>query len=175
MKLAGIAVLAGGIGVAALYVRDARIRAAGESDLSTYHETAAIKLDSGQPIQLRITRCDLGATSRQLILKVHGEAVNLGHSEAPRHRYRFFVRDGRGRLYADVGPLEDPGTDTFALRAGGRRQLVLKYLLEPDALLSSLDLAGGADTNRLVRLKSADPPDWKLGDGAWRAFHGPRW
>ena len=176
MKMAGVAVVAGGIGVGALYLRDnTRIPAA--QDSTTYTETAAFKLPSGQAIQLRIVRCDLGTAGRQLIVKVYSEASNLAQAEAPRHEYRFFARDGDGRLYADRVFDETPTANAFSLRAGERRPFTMKFAIEPSALNSSIDLVSidGAQTNKLVRLKSPQPLDVKLADGEWRAFHDPRW
>src|SRR6185503_17487441 len=94
MKLAGVAVVAGGIGVAGLYLKDSNVRIPAAQSGSPYTETVAFKLDSGQAIQVRVARCDLGVASRQLILKVYGEVANLAPTDAPSHVYRFFLSDG---------------------------------------------------------------------------------
>lgn len=176
MKLAGVAVVAGGTGVAVLYLRDnTRISAAQHT--TTYTETAAFKTTSGLAIQLRVARCDLGAAGKQTILKVYGEVRSLASAEAPRHCYQFFAVDGDGRLYRDVSPDEQPGANTFAVRAGERHDVAMKFLLEPATLNSTIDLIvfDGAQTNKLIRLKSPQPLDLTLGDGQWHSFHDPRW
>jgi hypothetical protein len=54
---------------------------------------------------------------------------------------------------------------------------VTKYLLEPGAVQSSLDLAqiGGAHTNKLLRVKSDNVFEVQLVDGQWRAFSEAKW
>lgn len=176
MKLAGVAVVAGGIGVAGLYLRDtARIPAA--QDSTTYTETAAFKTSSGQAIQLRVARCDLGTAGHQTILKVYGEVQNLSATEAPKYFYKFVASDGEGRTYRDMTSDEVPGANTFALRAGERHGVSMKFLVEPASLNSYIDLVSidGAQTNKLIRLKSPQPLDLKLPDGQWQSFKDPRW
>jgi len=175
-KTAGVVVIGAGIGVTALYLKDWNVGQVGSEQTAPYNETA-FKLDSGHNVQLRVSRCDLGKTSRQLILKVSGEVVNLSPSEIPRRLYSFALLDGQGRLHADQSPEDSPAANTFPLKPGEKHGFMTKYLLEPGAMQSSLDLAFVAPgaTNKLVRVKSPDPFPVTFTEGEWRIFREAKW
>lgn len=176
-KVAGVVVVGAGIGVTALYFKDYNVTSVGPPATTPYSETVGFKLESGQAVQLRVSRCDLGMTSRQLILKVYGEVVNLGQTEIPRRQYSFALLDGQGHLHADAAATDTPDANTFSLRPGEKREIVTKYLIEPGAVQSSLDLATlqGSQTNRLLRIKSPDSLDLRMVEGEWKAFREARW
>lgn len=177
MKLTGVAIVGAGIGAAAIYVKDYRVPAASESE-ANYASTRVATLESKQPIELSLTRCDLGTTKQRFILKVYGEVKNLGQAEIPRRAYTFDVLDAYGRLYKDESRQESPDLNTYALRPGERRQLVLKYMIEPISVQSWLELAEvkpGGETNKLLRIKSPETLDVKGNDSEWRSYQTARW
>src|SRR5262245_50327084 len=101
IKTTAVVMVGAAVGVTALYLKDYNVTSVGPVESSPYTEAAAFKLDSGQPVQVRVSRCDLGMSSRQLILKVYGEIANLGQTEIPRHQYSFPLLDGRGQCRPD--------------------------------------------------------------------------
>lgn len=165
------------VGVTALYLKDYNVTSVGTAESTPYTESAAFKLDSGQPVQIRVSRCDLGMSSRQIILKVYGEIANLGQTEIPRQQYSFPLLDASGQVHRDHAAEQSADANAFSLRPGEKREFVTRYLLEPGALRSSLDLAfvRAAQTNKLLQVKSADALDASLSEGQWRTFREARW
>lgn len=177
-KVVGIVLLGVGLGGTALYLTDYRGGSSTAPPPTSYVEAASIKLETGQPIQLRVTRCDLGGAEGRLILKVYGEVANLGQEEIARRQYSFAVRDGFGRLYADETPAENPDANAFSLSPGEKRAFTFKYMLEPISVRSSLELVAlpdGSETNRLLQLKTSEPWEATPREGEWRVFREARW
>jgi hypothetical protein len=176
-RAAGVVAIAGGLGVTALYLKNWNLTSVGPEQTTPYAETVGFKLDSGQPVTVRVARCDLGRTSRQYIVKVHAEVVNVGSFEIPSRLYSFPLLDAQGNLHPDHAAEDMPKSNTFALRPNERREFSTKYLLDPGAVQSSLDLAmvQGTQTNRLLRLKSAEALDLNMTEGQWRTFRAARW
>ena len=177
LKLTAVGMVGAAVGVTGLYLKNYNVTSVGPPVSTPYTETVGFKLDSGQPVQLRVSRCDLGMTSRQLILKVHGEVINMGQTEVARRTYSFPLLDAQGRLHADHAAQDTPESNSFTLRPGEKHEFATKYLLEPGAVQSSLALAqvDGAHTNKLLQVKSADAFEVQLVEGQWRAFTEARW
>jgi hypothetical protein len=175
-RVVGLAFLAAGVGAATVYLKDYRMPARSENQIpSSYGQFVALKLESGQPVQIHISRCDLGRASQELILKVTGEIQNLGQDEIPLRRYSFELVDSNRRFYRDRSPDEYPDWNTFALRPGETRQFTTKYVTDLGVARAALDLVSVEGGTNFIQLKTAAPEDVTPNDGAWRVFRGPRW
>lgn len=177
-KVAAVVVLGAGLGGGVLYLTDYKKGPRATVPPSSYVEAVSIKLESGEPIQLRLSRCDLGAAGSRLILKVYGQVTNLGREEVARRQYTFALRDGHDRVYGDEAPVENPDANSFSLRPGESREFVLKFFVEPISFQSALRIVSikeGGQSSPLLQVKAADPLDLTLRDGEWRAFREPRW
>jgi hypothetical protein len=177
IKVTAVVMVGAAVGGTALYLKDYKVTSVGPAESTPYTESAAFKLDSGQPVQVRVSRCDLGVSSRQLILKVYGELTNLGQTEIPRRQFSFPLLDARGQFHRDHAAAQSADANAFSLRPGEKREFVTRYLLEPAALQDSLDLAFMQEmqTNKLVQVKSAAALDANLTEGQWRTFREARW
>ena len=175
-RLVGLAIIGAGVGAATVYLKDYRVPAGSENEIpSSYRQAVALKLDSGQPVQVHISRCDLGMANRELIIKVTGEIQNLGQNEIARRRYSFALADSSRNVFSDRSAEENPDSNAFALRPGEKRQFVTKYITDLGAVRSALDLVVVGGGTNFIQLKTAAPVDLHLTDGEWRVFRGPRW